>query len=612
MMPPSIYSYIKAEEALFQTDEVQVGQNWFWNMRRHVQLIFHLKNGIFFTGENNWLRAFKNIMEPMLSLAYWTEDLEVKDATFFIEEAMARVLSFLVKKYHDEVYVREHDLDTLFDEITESDIDYGGVLVQKAKGRPEVLPLNSIAFCDQTNILSAPIGFKHHFAPEGLRDKASLGWGNPANGATISLDELIVLAGDTKSSDGSLTGKQNKVPGKTVEVYIVKGNLPDAYLKDDDNFDDTCSQVQVVAFYTDKNKKQHGVTLYRKEDDGESLFFHTSQKVYGRALGRGAGEALLPAQVWTNFLEIHKMQMLESGAKTPLVTDDPAFTNRNKIQEMENNEITTIEDGKKISAIPTINIANVQLYEKSIDTWFQHAQLTGAAFDPLLGVEQSSGGTFRGQERTVAQGRGSHDRRRGQRAKFVELLYRKLIIPDITREITKDTKFLATLSLEEMTWVADQMAEAHVTRRIIDGMLDMKLMTPEERDLARQVFKDSFVKSGNKKLIKILKEDFKGIELRMGINIAGKQKDLVNLSDKLLSVFQFIFANPAGFQQAMQIPALATSFNDLLEFSGMSQANFSTLLAAPPVQQAQPQGQGPQPGQPAPTIALNPPAPAQA
>ena len=83
-MPPSIFEYIKSEEARFDTEEIRVGSNWSWNFRKHVELIFHLKNGMFYTGENNWLRAFKNIMEPILNLADWMEDIEVKDSVFYI------------------------------------------------------------------------------------------------------------------------------------------------------------------------------------------------------------------------------------------------------------------------------------------------------------------------------------------------------------------------------------------------------------------------------------------------------------------------------------------------------------------------------------------------
>jgi len=173
-------------------------------MRRHIQLIFHLKNGIFFTGENDWSRAFKLIMRPLLRLSYWTEDLEVKDIVFFIEShAKWRVLSFLIKKYHEEVYSREHNLDTMLDEITESDIDYGGALVQRvSKGKPEVIPLNSIAFCDQTEILGGPLAFRFYLSPDKLRGMSKQGWGAESNGATISIEDLIVLAQDTKETPG--------------------------------------------------------------------------------------------------------------------------------------------------------------------------------------------------------------------------------------------------------------------------------------------------------------------------------------------------------------------------------------------------------------------------
>lgn len=603
MNTPDIYSYVKEQENRFETDEIRLGDNWNWNLRNHVQLIFHLKNGVFFTGENNWLRAFKNIMEPMLNLAYWTEDIEVKDVTFFIEQQNGRALSFLIKKYHDEVYVRENDLDTLFDEITESDLDYGGVLVQKTNTkRPEVLPLNSIAFCDQTDILGGPLAFKHYFSPDALRRMSKLGWGDEKNGATISIEELIVLAEYEKEPAGMLDVKKNAVPGKVIEVYIVRGNLPEAYLKDNDNMEDAYNQVQIIAYYTGKNQKREGVTLYRKKETEGNIKFHTSKKVHGRGLGRGVGEGLLHPQIWTNFLSIHKMQLLEAAAKVPLITNSATLAKNNNLRDVETLELLKVEDDETVQQVPTAAPANIQLYEKSIDEWYEHAQLTGAAFDPILGKEANSGTTFRGQERVVAQGRGLHDRRRGQRAKFIEQIYRDWIIPDIVREINQGKKFLATLAPEELSWVIDQLATNYINRKMVDGMLEGKLIPKEEQDQLRQLYKETLSKQGTKHLLEALKGEFDDIEVKMGINVANKQKDLSMLSDKLLSIFQFVFANPQGFQTAMQIPALAKSFHDILEFSGLNQVDFASLTQP----MALPAQQPAQPGQPQPTMALTP------
>lgn len=611
-----IYSYIKTEESAFDTEEIRVGSNWNWNFKAHVQLIFHLKNGIFFTGANNWSRAFKNIMEAMLNLAYWTEDLEVKDIVFFIEQSSGRILSFLVKKYHDEIYARENNLDTMLDEITESDLDFGGVLVQKTStGRPEILPLTTIAFCDQTDILGGPIGFKHFFSPDKLRSMAKYGWGDEANGATVTLDKLITLAEASKDPAGLSNQKKNRTTGKVIEVYIVRGNLPQSYLSEDGDAEDYINQVQIVAFYTDKKGKQQGVTLYRKKESEGTLKFFTSKEIYGRALGRGVGETLLHTQVWTNFLTTHKMKLIEAGSKVPLWTDDANYGARNKIQDMENLEITTIAEGRQIGRVPTGATENIKLFDNAVSEWFEHAQLEGAAFDPILGKEQASGTTFRGQERTVAQGRGMHDRRRGQRAKFIEEIYRDFIIPDIVKQITKGKKFLASLTSDELLWISDQLSENYANRQRNEAVLNGEL--PPDKEQLKQEFKLSLAKQGNKHLIEILKDEFEDIEIRIGINIAGKQKDLVNLTDKLLSIFQYVFTNPVAFQQAMQVPALARSFQDILEFSGMDQSQFLSLLTPPPQPQLQaapgqpvPQGQQGQPGQPQPQIVLNPPAPA--
>lgn len=210
MISPSIFEWITAEENRFTTEEIRVADNWNWSFRNQVQLIFQLKNSIFSTGANNWMRAFKAVMEPLLDFSYWAEDIEVKDVEFYIEEN-GRALSFLIRKYHDEVFVREHNLDTLFDEITECDLDYGGVLVQKADSpRPEILKLQSIAFCDQTDILSGPLAFKHNFAPDKLRTMEKSGWGDTKNGATISIKELIALAEAEKQPAGMKGQMTNK------------------------------------------------------------------------------------------------------------------------------------------------------------------------------------------------------------------------------------------------------------------------------------------------------------------------------------------------------------------------------------------------------------------
>lgn len=599
MIESNIFEYIKAEESKFLTQQIHVGDNWTWSFRNHVQLIFHLKNGMFFTGDNNWLRAFKNILEPILNLSYWMEGIEVKDVVFYVQNETNRVLSFLLKKYHDEIYVKENDLDNMFEEITESDVDYGGVLLQKTKDvKPEILALNAIAFCDQTDILSGPIAFKYYFNPVNLLAMSKKGWGNPKNGATVTLEELITLADSDKTSDTNARIK-NKTTGKVIEVYLVRGSLPDNYLLDNDDMEHYTDQIQIVAFYQTKDKKgnetKQGVVLYRKKETENNLIFHTSKNVYGRALGRGIGESLLHPQIWTNFLTIHKMNMLESASKIPLYTDDPTYGDKNKILDMENLEITTIDDGKVIRQVPTAAPANLELMQKAISDWYDTAQTIGSAFDPLQGKPAVSGTTFHGQERTVMQGKGFHDRRRGQIAKLIEKIYREWIIPQMKNAILSGTKFIATLSSEELGWITDQMADNYANEVILKEVLALR--KPTDRDTIKQFFYSQFSKRGNRHLLEILKDEFKDAEIKIDIDIAAKQKDLAGLSDKFMNIMQFVFSNPEGFQQAMQNPALERAFNDILEYSGLNPADFSSIAKfqpLPPQSLAQSMPQKPQ------------------
>src|SRR3990167_6151123 len=182
---------------------------------------------------------------------------------------------------------------------------------------------------------------------------ASVGWGEEKNGATISIDELITLADFSKATNGVDEAKANKVPGKTIEVYLVYGSLPEHYLKDNDNVDDWYNQIQICAFYKNKKNQRIGQVLYRKKESDDILKFHTSSPIPGRALGGSIGESMIHPQIWTNFLTIHKMRMIEAASKVPLVTDDPSYTNRNQIQDMENLEVTVVKEGRSILQIPT-------------------------------------------------------------------------------------------------------------------------------------------------------------------------------------------------------------------------------------------------------------------
>lgn len=574
IFPETIHSYITQEETNFQTREIQVGENWTWNMREHLSLSFHMKYGKYLNSSNDpkVKQPYKNIIMPLLEFRYSAEDRDVKDIIFETEEPEKQHLSFLIKKYWDDVFTVENNLDDFIDDSIEEKVDFGGCLVKKGVGAvPEIIPLQSVAFCDQTDILGSPIGFKFNFSPEALKRKAKMGWGNEKNGATTTIDELVTLASDEKKNVDN-AGNQNKITGKNIEVYVVRGTLPSAYLKGHD-MDTLVNQVQVVAFYQDEEGRQ-GVTLFKSEEKESVLKFHAPKKVFGRALGWGGVEALFDPQIWTNFAEIHKNNLLKAASKVNFFTDDAGYTTRNRIKDMDNLEITTIDTESRygIRQIPTAS-PNIALFDRREEELENHIQKLAGVSDPLLGKQPPAGTPFRLQERVVFEGKKPHERTAGKYDKFLEEILQDWVVPHMVRKITSGAEFLSTLTSEEMEYVLKRVPRNRAVKRQIEDILNGKLPQPLEvlEQEERQKLMD------NKQTLKILKDEFKNVKMKVKIRVSSKQKDMAQFVDKLTNILRQYWTLPP---EVKNDPTTQHMMNQLLEASGLSPATLGGLTSS--------------------------------
>ena len=565
---------------MFQTQEVQIFDNYSFQMSTHIQQTVSFKHGKFLSASNDpkTKPPFRNIVLPILRLRYRAEDIDVKDVVLYIENPEKYHLSFLIKKYHDDVFIVENDLDSFFDKAKEQKIDFGGCLVKKGMDAvPEVEHLQSIAFCDQTNILGGPIGLKFNFSPDSLRAKSKLGWGEKSNGADITIQDIIRLAKKEKDPATSQQSQTNAISGKNIEVYVVRGEMPEIYLNGKGNEENTIDQVQVVAFYKNDKGTKTGVTLFKSKETEKIYKFHNPEEIYNRALGFGGVEELFDAQLWTNFAEIHKTEMLKAASRVVFWTDDDNYANRTKVKSLKNLEITTVaKDSRGIAQIPT-GSPNIQLFTQSLAEWENHARELGGATDPLLGKQPPAGTPFRLQERVVFEGKGLHEYRRGKFAKFVEEIYKDWIIPHIIREIMKGKEFLSTLSEDEMITVSETMARNKTNEFIKEKILNGVLITQEEADAQRAELVEEFRRSGSKKFIEILKDEFKNTKVAVKVVISGKQKDLSLLTDKLVNVLRQYLATP----QLRQDPIAIKLLNRILEASGISPLEFGDISSIP-------------------------------
>jgi len=561
----TIYSFVKKEEIGY-TKPVTLEDGWDWSMKNHLRRSFLYKNSQFEEkNEDRDLRPNKNIILAIMNVQYRTEGFDVKDIDLYADDPDDYYKSFVIKKFHNK-WALENSIDTFIDDMIVSYGDYGGVLVRDtSKNRPEVVDLRSLAFCNQTNILDYPFCIKHKFSPSQLREMDK--WGLDENGANTSIEALITLCKDDKD----------------IEVYELHGSLPKEWLTDDQTREESkkdIRQIQVVAYYKDQNKQEIGVTLFRRKMPKLPFKFLARDKIVGRALGRGGIEELFDPIIWTNWTEVKITEMLESASKMIGVTNDPTLKAKHPtgMKGMDNMEFLEVGEGKEARILDTYP-RNLAVFNDALNRWESHAQLIGAASEGLLGEAPSSGTPFKLYEAQNIEAKSMHRYRQGQIAVFMDEIYRDWVLPHLAREITKDHAFLSELSADEMQSVSEAVMTNETNKVIKEEILSGRIVRREDVEMLKQTIKDGFIKHGNKKFIKILKDEMKDITLSVMTNIAGKQKNLALLTDKLVNVLRQFIATP----QIRQDPEMVKLLNVILESSGMSPIMFpsSSMMQQP-------------------------------
>ncbi|MCH8094301.1 MAG: hypothetical protein IH953_06875 [Chloroflexi bacterium] len=213
------------------------------------------------------------------------------------------------------------------------------------------------------------------------------------------------------------------------------------------------------------------------------------------------------------------------------------------------------------------------MFNEAMASWENHARVTGSASDPVLGEEPKSGTPFRLQALVTAQGLSVHEYRKGKIATFFDRVWSKTIIPNLVKDLLKGKEFLANLDADELEEIAERVVTNQANKFVKERILSGGLILPGEVDEFKEKAKESFRKGGNKRFLKIIKDEFKDTPLAVKINIVGKQAYLAQMTDKLSGVLQQIIANPAILQNKVA----RKIFDKILEGSGLSPIEFADI-----------------------------------
>jgi len=576
----TVSEYIITQENKFATDRVPLTRSKDWNFKEHIERCTNVSNGWFHQGKNDGNRPYDDLVTPIIDVAFRSEGFDVKDIVPFVDDIHNAYKSFLVKKFHPD-WATKNELDTFIDDVVETSVIYDLVLVKDVKSvRPEVVDLKTIAFCDQTDVMAGPICIKHQFTPAELVEMKGK-WD------ADKIDQAIVMALEEKKV--STAGDQTaKTPGKYIEVYELRGNLPKKWLKETDQMFEYTPQAWYVCFYTSSEGTQNGITLFSGIDKplNENFFALKIDRIRskGRACGRSIVERLFEPQVWNNYSAIKLKQLLDSSFN--LIISDSDELGNQKLTELKTNTILKQAKGDTTQRFNS-DLQNITHFRNYQTDQKMSARMLGSASEGALGVNPSSGTPFALQELIVNEGEGIHSYRQGKIATFfADVLYPKLILTKLVEEMNNGKKFSEELSLDEISEIAetisDNMAESKIKEMIEESFeKGGKVPTKEDREMIKQTLKDDIMKGktsmyqNGRGFMEILKGEIKDIPMKVKINVAGKQKYLARDADKLSKLISMVIANPQAFAS---IPGLGKSVNQLIEASGMNPIDFTQLI----------------------------------
>lgn len=572
-MNDQVYQFILSEESNFKAVRVPITTSKDWNMHEHIERCTNVANAWYHKGNNDGKRPYKDVVTPVLNVSKRSEGFDVKDIVPFVNDAEKSFKSFLIKKFHPK-WARNNELDTFIDELVDSSIVYDLSLVKKnaKQARPELVQLQTIAFCDQTNVLGGPLCLKHAFNPADM-DEFRGTWDSE------KIDEAIVMAKSEKTVSQA-NDRKVKTPGKYIEVYELHGSLPESWLYDDGNPDKYVPQLHIVCYYTSQDGSKNGITLFKGKSKkiGEIFKALVISPVFGRACGRSIVESLFEPQVWANY-SAQKIKKLLDSAINVFQTADDEIANQ-PVDNIKENTILKHADGKPLSRVDG-TLQNLQHFQNYQNGQENDARIIGSASETALGQNPASGTPLGTTQLVTYGGQGIHEHRQGKIATFFsDVLYRDWILQFLVDEMNGGKKFSEELTTDEMIEVADMISTNRAEQQVINSILSGKIVTEADRENMKSLYRDQFMKGGNRKFFEVVKDELKGIPMDVYVNIKGKQRYMAQNADKITNVIREIMRNPQAFAQ---IPGLGKAFNQLLEESGMSSIDFTKITKSPAV-----------------------------
>ena len=588
----SIYKFVAAQRDSYRSDTIEITEGYDFSQYETLRTIELYDNDRFLTGPKDSLdreKPFFNIVSFRKNVATRATDLDTKDVQIqsdrITKTSYAETFLLNLKSRN---WMKLAGFATFLNRMGATRAKYGGVLVKKVEQAGElcihvVAWLNAIT--DQVDIRNGVKIERHYYNPAQLKTDVPKNWEN--------IDEAIEAAEKARKAqiaDGS--AKQNKTPGAYVEVFEVHGVLPTCFLAGKSGYaDDYGSEDEyerqmhvVVLDGTDKDKVE-GVTLYAGVEDEDPYKYLSYEEVDGRGLGKGVVESLFEAQVWTNYSEKQKKDMLDLASKIIFQTTDGNIAAKNVLTDMENGQIVTTARDTTLGRVDNSASSFAQFQALAAD-WDKQAERVSSTYGAITGETMPSGTPFR-QVALLNQEAGSlFEYRREEAGIFVREIFLDWVLPFLVKQLKKDKDLTATLEPEELEIVSEAVANQEADKFAKERILGGQSVTPEEKQAVYGAVKDASMQ--------LRRRSFKGFDKlfsdwmgTVDVITTGEQKNKAAMLETMNNIIGLIVKMqlPDGRNLAMEDGPLRTLTLQLMEMAGASPLLLTKMQAPASVQQ---------------------------
>ncbi len=594
----SIYEFVKQQRDSYRSDTIQITEGYEFSQYETLRTIELYHNSRFLSGNKDSVgreKPFYNICKFRVNVATRATDLDTKDVQIQSDRVTktSYAESFLLN-LKNRNWMKQSNFGPFLNKFGHTRAKCGGVMVKKTERDGElgihVVPWLDLV-TDQVDIRNGVKIERHYYTPAELKTNTPKSWGN--------IDDAIETAKKSRDAQAAnSTSEKNKTPGRYVEVWEVNGVLPTCYLAGtSDKYDDKYGseteyerQMHVIVLDESDKSGKTGVTLYGGVSDEDPYKYLSYEEVDGRGLGVGVVEDLFEAQVWTNYTEQQKKDMLDLAGKIIFQTTDQNIEAKNVLTDLENGQIITTSPSTTLSRVDN-SAFSFAAFEKLLADWDTQAERVSSTPPAITGETMPAGQPFRLGAMLNNEAGSLFEYRREEAGLFLQEIYLDWVLPFLVRQIKADKELTATLEPEELEMVSEAIAQHEANGFAKQQILSGNAITPAEVDAVKSAVRDTSMKHRRRSFTGFDKL-FANWEGNVDVITTGEQKNKTAMLETLFSIFKTVAQAP----QLLQDPVLGRLFNQLVEIAGVS----PLLLKSSTAQQtqapvAQPQQQTPLP-----------------